>query len=76
MVEIVAVVDTAATDEWFVGRPVLPSFEAITQPYDAILVTDLVSTQATFEAALAHCSSERVLVPRLLRIKPPEWLPS
>lgn len=72
-VEIVAVVDSAASDGWFVGRPLFPSFEAITQTYDAILVTDLVSTQATFEAALAHCSGERVLVPRLLlHIRSPE----
>ena len=71
-IEVVVVVDPAATEQWFVGRQVVPSFETIEWPYDAIMITDLVTTQAAFEAALAQLDSDRVLVPRLLRVTAPE----
>jgi hypothetical protein len=44
----------------------VPSFDAIEQPYDAIMITDLVSTRATIEQALARRQSAHVLVPQLL----------
>jgi hypothetical protein len=36
------------------------------------MITDLVTTQAAFEAALAQFDSDRVLVLRLLRVTAPE----
>jgi DNA-binding MarR family transcriptional regulator len=67
-IEVVAVVDPATADQWFVGRPVVSSFDAVDRPYDVVMVTDLKSTRATFESVLAHCGDDRVLVPGLLRI--------
>lgn len=71
-IEVVAVVDAAMTEPWFIGRPVKPSFDSFEQPYDAIMVTDLFTTQATFEAALNRIDINRVLVPRLLHVAIPE----
>lgn len=70
-VDVVAVVDPQAAEDSFIGRPVVTSFEAVDGRYDAIIVTDLTSAQATYEAALMHLGSDRVLVPRLLRVTAP-----
>src|SRR5271166_1017145 len=40
-VEIVAIVDAKAASPTFVGVPVVASFAAIGEPYDAVVVTDL-----------------------------------
>jgi DNA-binding MarR family transcriptional regulator len=69
-VEIVAVVDPNAASTTFVGLGVVPSFDAAGS-FDAIVVTDLRSTRATFEQAVARVGADRVLVPKLLGLNPP-----
>ena len=64
---IVAVVDPEAEGERFVGSPLVTSWNAVQEPFDAVVVTDLTSTRKTCEALLARFSAEQVLVPALLR---------
>lgn len=65
-VEVVAIVGSAAEGSWF-GRPAVATIDKVQQPFDAIMITDLVSTQASYEAALAKLDQNRILVPQLLR---------
>jgi DNA-binding MarR family transcriptional regulator len=69
-VEIVAIVDAKASSPTFVGVPVVASFAAISDPYDAVVVTDLVAPDETFDAAAAVVGADRVLVPKLLGVRP------
>jgi DNA-binding MarR family transcriptional regulator len=69
-VKVVAIVDPTATELWFVGRALVASFDDVEEPFDAIMVTDLKSSDATYQAALKHVGADRVLVPRLLPIVP------
>jgi DNA-binding MarR family transcriptional regulator len=64
---IVAVVDPDAAGGRFVGSPLVTSWDAVQEPFDAVLVTDLMSTRRTCEALLARFSGEQVLIPALLR---------
>lgn len=65
-VEIVAVVDPAASGARYVGRPLLPSFCSIAEPCDAAMLTDLMNSSETLATAFAHFGQERVLIPALL----------
>ena len=67
-VEIVGVVQPEANDR-FIGLPVFPSFEAVSKPFDAVMVTDLSKAHETCETAVARFGAARVLVPELLRIR-------
>ncbi len=67
-VEIVGIVDAKAAGERFAGLPVWADFNA-TDAFDAVLVTDLQSAQATAEAAVAELGEARVLIPALLRVR-------
>ena len=66
-VTIVAVVDANATGTRFVGSPLAASWDAVGEPFDAVVVTDLTSTRKTCEGLLARFSAEQVLIPALLR---------
>jgi len=67
-VEIVGVVQPGANDR-FIGLRVFPSFDAVSKPFDAVLVTDLSNAHETCEAAIGRFGAARVLVPELLRIR-------
>jgi DNA-binding MarR family transcriptional regulator len=69
-VEIVAMVDANVGSATFVGVPVVASFAAIEGTFDAVVVTDLGTPQATFEAAAAIIGADKVLAPKLLGIRP------
>jgi DNA-binding MarR family transcriptional regulator len=69
-VEIVAVVDRNAAGTTFVGLPAVLDY-ATAGPFDAVVVTDLRSPRTTFEDAIARVGSDRVLVPKLLGLRPP-----
>jgi DNA-binding MarR family transcriptional regulator len=69
-IAIVGVVDPRAVQSQFVGLPVTTSFDAVAGGFDGVLVTDLKSAQAIFEAAVAQLGAERVLAPKLLGIAP------
>jgi DNA-binding MarR family transcriptional regulator len=69
-VEIVAIVDAKASSPTFVGVPVVASYAAISDLYDAVVVTDLAAPDATYEAAAAVVGPDRVLAPKLLGVRP------
>lgn len=71
-IEIVAVVDTNAGDTKFVGRPLLASLDAVTDQYDAVILTDQSSTQKTCEELTARLGEQRVLIPDVLRGRLPK----
>jgi DNA-binding MarR family transcriptional regulator len=68
-VDITAAVEPNATATTFMGLPVVMSYEAA-GPFDAIVVTDVRSARATFESAVARAGADRVLVPKLLGLRP------
>lgn len=68
-IKIVGVVQAAAAQDQFVGLPVFANFDGASEPFDAVLITDLITAQQTCDAALARFGAARVLVPELLRIR-------
>jgi DNA-binding MarR family transcriptional regulator len=68
-IEIVAIVDPAATDERFIGLPFVASFDAVATPFDAVLLTDLVNAPETCARLIEQFDARRVLVPSLLRLR-------
>jgi len=68
-VTIAGLVQDGASEEPFIGLPVFPEFEAVTEPFDAILVTDVINARETCEAVIARFGLDRVLVPELLRVR-------
>ena len=67
--EIIGVVQDGAPKRRFIGLPVFADFELVSEPFDAILITDLTTARATCDAAVARFGAERVLVPELLRLR-------
>ncbi len=69
---IVAVVDAIAAPGKFVGVDVVASYDAVTQVFDAVLVTDFGRAREAYDAAAAACRAKPVLAPALLglSIKP------
>lgn len=67
-VRIVAIVDSKSNQTNFVGVPVFPSFEAVPEAFDGVVVTDLAAAQASFDAAANRYGAARVLAPDLLDV--------
>ena len=68
-VNIVGVVQKDAAGSEFIGLPVFEDFDAVSHPFDAILITDLLKPHETCAAMVARFGADRVLVPDLLRIR-------
>ena len=68
-VRIVGVVQEDAASDRFVGTCVFPDFDAVLEPFDSLLITDVNNARATSEAAVARFGFARVLVPDLLRVR-------
>ena len=68
-VEIVAAVDPAATEDYFMGVPLVSSFEAINTYFDGVIVTDLAASRETCAALAENFGAHRVLIPQLLRLR-------
>ena len=68
-IKIAGVVQKSATKPEFIGLPVFEDFDAISNPFDAVLITDLLKPHETCDTAVARFGIERVLVPDLLRIR-------
>jgi DNA-binding MarR family transcriptional regulator len=64
--EVVAVVDTLSDKPKFVGFPVFASFDMVTKPFDAVVITALYNAGEVFQEACRRYGSERVFVPPLL----------
>jgi DNA-binding MarR family transcriptional regulator len=70
-VEVVAVVDAAASQPTFVGVPVVADFEEIRTPFDGVVVTELKRPRETFEIVGVRLGRDRVLAPTLLGVRRP-----
>jgi DNA-binding MarR family transcriptional regulator len=68
-IKIAGVVQNGAAKPEFIGLPVFENFDAVSNPFDAVLITDLLRPHETCDAAVARFGVERVLVPELLRIR-------
>jgi hypothetical protein len=68
-ITIAGLVQDGRGEEGFIGLPVFTDFEAVTQPFDAVLITDVINARATCQAAVARYGLDRVLVPDLLRVR-------
>jgi len=68
-VGIAAVVDPKATATNFMGVSVVPSFDQVAGPIEAIIVTDLAAPRQTFESATERFGAERVWAPALLGLR-------
>ncbi|WP_249148483.1 winged helix-turn-helix transcriptional regulator [Bradyrhizobium jicamae] len=71
-VSIVAVVDPDASAGRFVGQKVVPSYDEVGEPFDAVVVTHLTRAKSTFDHAVETFGAERVLAPELLGLRLPD----
>lgn len=69
-VSILAVVDRTAASSSFAGLEVLPSFESLSAPFDAVIVTDVRSPRELFDEAVRLFGADRVMAPKLLGLSP------
>jgi DNA-binding MarR family transcriptional regulator len=69
-VSIVAVVDPHSEGERLVGVSVCKAYDEVKAAFDAVIVTDVAEANASYDAALQACGTERVLVPALLGLQP------
>lgn len=67
-ISIVAVVDRNGDVSQFVGKDVVPTFEALAVPVDGVVITDLRHARESFDYALERFGSHRVLAPKLLNL--------
>src|ERR1700758_1217490 len=65
-VAIVAVVDPASEVPRFVGVNVCRSYDEVQEAFDAVIVTDVASAAASYDAAAVLYGADRVLAPALL----------
>ena len=65
-VTVVGIVDRNADEELFVGKQVVPRYDCLTVPFDAVVVTDVLNAHRAFDEAVTLYGSARVLVPSLL----------
>jgi DNA-binding MarR family transcriptional regulator len=68
-VTIVAVVDPRSDEAQFVGVDVVKSYPDVSEPFDAVIVTDVTRAQLSFDAAVEACAADRVLAPALLGLR-------
>jgi DNA-binding MarR family transcriptional regulator len=65
-ISIAAIVDPNAGEMLFAGKPVVSDYSALTVPFDAVIVTDLVNGHRAFDEAVRLYGAGRVLAPKLL----------
>jgi len=70
-IKIQGIVQKGAAKPEYIGLPVFEKFDAVTNPFDAVLITDVLNPHDTCEAAVSRFGIERVLVPALLRVRMP-----
>jgi DNA-binding MarR family transcriptional regulator len=68
-VKIAGVVQKNTAKQEFIGLPVFEDFDSVSSPFDAVLITDVLTPRETCDVAVARFGAERVLVPDLLRIR-------
>lgn len=70
-VVVVAVVDATCDKSKFVGIPVVESFDELTMPFDAVVITAFPNAGDVWREARARVGAERVFVPPLLGLTEP-----
>jgi len=65
-VSIVAIVDQNANEMPFVGKQVVSSYDRLTVPFDAVIITDVVDARRAYDEAARLYGRDRVLAPSLL----------
>lgn len=70
-VDLVAIVDSGARLEQFVGLPVVASFSAVPGGFDGAVITDLNDPKASYARAAAILGADRVHAPAILGIASP-----
>jgi len=68
-INIAGLVQARAAQTQFVGVPVFENFDAVSKPFDCVLITDVSNARKTCEEAVARFGVDRVLVPELLRVR-------
>ena len=68
-INIAGLVQARAAQTQFVGVQVFENFDAISKPFDCVLITDVSDARKTCEEAVARFGIDRVLVPELLRVR-------
>jgi hypothetical protein len=67
--QIVGIVDPKSTQTRFVGLPVYPSYDVVSGGFDAVVITDLQTSDDTYAVAVEQAGNDHVLAPRLLGLK-------
>jgi len=75
-IKIQGIVQRGAAKQEFIGLPVFENFDAVTNSFDAVLITDVLNPHDTCQAAISRFGIERVLVPDLLRVRMPPQSPA
>ena len=68
-IEIVGLVQAGAAKREFMGAPIFADFETVTKPFDCVLITGVTDARALSDAAAVRFGADRVLVPKMLRVK-------
>jgi Winged helix-turn-helix DNA-binding len=68
-IEIVAIVDPAASAATMAGIPLAKSFDDVVAPFDAVLLTDLVDSSETLRTVIERFGAARTFVPNLLGLR-------
>jgi DNA-binding MarR family transcriptional regulator len=68
-IHIAGVVQKGAAKPEFIGLPVFENYDAVSAPFDAVLIADLLKPREACDDAVARFGIERVLVPDLLRVR-------
>jgi len=70
-VEVVAAVDGTCGRSKFVGVPVFSSFDKLTMPFDAVVITAFPNASDVWRDARSRFEADRVFVPPLLGLSEP-----
>jgi DNA-binding MarR family transcriptional regulator len=65
-VSISAIVDRNAEVTSFAGKTVVDSYDRLSSPFDAVMITDVAGARLAFDEAIERYGVDRVLAPRLL----------
>jgi DNA-binding MarR family transcriptional regulator len=69
-ISVVAVVDPDETATRFIGVKVVSSYDAVGEPFDAVVITHMNNARSAFDHAVKTFGAERVLAPDLLGLRP------
>lgn len=69
-IAIVAIVDPSEIASRFIGVDMVPSYEELAEPFDAVVVTHLIKAKSAFDQAVDAFGADRVLAPDLLGLRP------